>query len=709
MRSPLMAQCRPRGSSLDVGCRTHRATVGRRPAELGAAPGTRVRTVKLGDMRGDAEDIDRVTLLVGAGISVPSGAPSFWDLRNAFLRPLVGEDEAEAVGTELLSPELLFDALDDDRCETRRMIRAAMWQACERTRPGPNHTAVARLAAAGARVWTTNFDTLVERAAARADVALRVVAPPDDPSSVPAKPDGPPVLLKVHGTFPYTGDPPREPVHHDYDLLFRSSDVWVEPGRRWIERLRGDVTDRDVHVFGYRGADLDVVPVLLRLLPAARSVHWWELADKVEDLARLRRRFGALGEHVEVHAGDPSAALQELAVALTGDFDRTPVDRPDTPPITAPVPETWTAKAALHGQFRGAATARRDYAQAVLRDPLPLKGPAALRLLRSTGFDRERPGRLMLWTLAHALDHTPATSRSSLWDLYATLADARPVTATTERHVARLLHGPASDRPGTRIRAASMLKRVGDLPRAAELLGRALDTLTEQHGPEQRLEAMAAYNLAWTHRHAWALRDRERVTARYAERLDHLGFNWGAWLGLDDALLALAMGDVDEAGRRLADPFLDYARTRQRHPMYIADEAVVRALHAWHQEGPGAARPWAQEALRVALHAFGRAGTSTTEARLLLADLQRVEGRPEESGRTLDAIDAVAVSPLLKARAAVLRAAVDDDRAALGRLAETERRAGRHLLARSASRCAGNPSRADDPLIHPDLPLPGLV
>ena len=655
---------------------------------------------------GRMSDAERMTLFVGAGISVPSGAPDFWSLRNAFLVPLIGQQEAERLSSDLLSPELTFDALDDGRPVTRRLIRAAIWHACERTRPGPNHTAVARLGASGATVWTTNFDTLIERAARRAGIPATVVAAPQAPEVGRRAEAGGVLLLKPHGSFPFTGDPPVEPREHDYELLFRSGDVWAEPEAEWIRRLEADIADHDVHLFGYRGADLDIVPVLMRLLPTARSVNWWEVAGATESLERLESRFGSLGDHVRVRPGDPSAALQDLAAAMTGEFDRASVEPMGADPAPPTVPRTWTARAALVGQFRGAAAARRAYAMAVLADPVALKRPAALRLLRSTGFDRPAAGWILVRLLGWALEH-PREDQTVLWELYATFVDAQPPSTSTPRQIARLLDGPAGGSPAMRVRAGSLLKRLGALERSADLLAGVLSDLRTTE-PDPRLEAMASYNLAWVRRQQWELTGRAELSTRFAERLAHIGFNWAAWLQLDDALLALGRGDDATAGHLLDGPFLLYARSRLRHPMYLADETLVRALLRWHREGPAAAEPLIRAALVIAEQAYGRTGTSALEARLVLADALGAQGMRAAAVTALDEAEWATSSPLMLQRIALVRARQAQGRQELERLAGSRTDVAVPLIALTAAALLGRPTEGG-PVVSADLPLPGLV
>src|SRR5262249_10177656 len=122
-------------------------------------------------VRGEAEGL---VVIVGAGISfdAPTRAPGFGQIRNLFLErcgfeKLVKEEESKGeqgrwLNVNDLSPEQIFNALDDGREETQQQIRADLWRLCETRGPNQNHEAVAKLIGAGAKVWTPNFDTMIE-------------------------------------------------------------------------------------------------------------------------------------------------------------------------------------------------------------------------------------------------------------------------------------------------------------------------------------------------------------------------------------------------------------------------------------------------------------------------------------------------------------------------------------------------------------------
>jgi hypothetical protein len=658
-------------------------------------------------------DARQLTIFVGAGISVPSGAPDFRRLRDLFLTELVG-GAAVRVDVEQLSPELIFATLDDGLSRTRELVRQQLWRECERHEPGPNHLAVARLGSAGARIWTPNFDTLIERAAERLGLSWSAITTPAELAQAPEAPAaGHLLLIKPHGSFPFTGDPPCEPRRHDYELLFRTQDVWREAHEQWIDRMIADCQGREVGVYGYRGVDPDLAPALIRALPRAREVEWWELPSQASNLARLRRRFGVLGPQVQISAGDPSEQLQARAPGAAGEMSRqlTSGSAPiRTQESRLRMAVTWTTRARLRGQFQGAAAARRCYLAAIAFDPQQLKGQAVWKLLRSLGYDRPVPRRLLMGALRSCLGTAFGRRSTRLWILFATMLDARPDSSSDQADLAMLRASHLADSADVRVRIASKEKRSGALRDAEDNLELALDELRRRSEPVPGLEAMAVFNLAWVRRQRWRVAEREQLIRAYADRMPHIGFNWAAWLKLDDVFAALNRGQQAAAELALTDPFLDLASGLIRHPMFLADVAQARALLAWHAGDPELAERGLEDAISLALP-LEREGRSFTavDSHLLLADLARARGDRRRLERVLATTEPLRRSPLHRARARLLKAYAAADRESLRRLTEQGHAQGWGLIeATIAAIEAGGAAIEEGPAVAWSLPLPAL-
>ena len=158
--------------------------------------------------------------------------------------------------------------------------------------PNAGHRALAQLARAGARVWTVNFDKLIEQA----EAGLEVLAWPGPPTRAAN-------LVKPHGTL-------------GGQLIVGSDQVLRGLTERWRERLTRDTAHRTVVFLGYSGRDLDFQPVWDSVLGDTRKVLWFDQPDpdspgQVIDEARRRlllRRVDARGALRFMPAEPPPAS-----------------------------------------------------------------------------------------------------------------------------------------------------------------------------------------------------------------------------------------------------------------------------------------------------------------------------------------------------------------------------------------------------------------
>jgi SIR2-like domain len=649
---------------------------------------------------------DEVTVFVGAGISVPppTGAPDFRALRNRFLRFADPDLDPERFELDELSPEQVFDAVDDGREELRATVRRELWWLCEPNEPNPNHYATAALLGAGVTVWTPNFDTMIERAAARLSIAVGAVTP----GSPVAAPQAGPRLLKPHGTFPYTGDPPREPGGHSYRLLFQASEVWLLDDD-WTRLLLDDLEGRDVLVFGYRGADPDLTPIMLRGFERSRSVTWWELPTS-RNLPRLERLLDGLAA-ARVSAGDPSAALQGFAQRMAP--HRVPSPRGVAlrrPPSLGDVELSHVAKAQMLGQFRGSAAARRHLRRAVLWDPPENRGLALFRLVRSMGFDIPWARQPLLWAVGVALRVPRLRDRPRVAELYATLIDARPIRPGDRRAVRRLLALPGASRSEILVRVASTEKLHGELDAAIAHAHAAMRDIERRRRP--RLEAMAVYNLAWIYRQRGDFARRSRLVEQYGDRMPHIGFNWAAWLALDEVLVALHFGDVTRARQLMTSPFLTYARSLIAHRMYRLDDALNAVLLEWHERGPGGIDLRLKEILEAnPLRLLRRPPFTAVDTLIVLADHSRAVGDRSGMRGHLRRARRRTCSALQLAEADLVEAAGSLDRGRVVAVRDSAARRGFGLIEQTAEAVLADMAgrAAPTPVVYrQDLPLAGI-
>jgi hypothetical protein len=645
-------------------------------------------------------DAQEVTLIVGAGISVPAPteAPDFRKLRNHFLSRIDGLGKQIDFELDELSPEQVFDGLDDGREETRRAIRREIWWECEPKEPNPNHYAVAAMLAAGVRVWTPNFDTMIETASRRLGLKTTVVVPGDSLDA-----DGP-VLYKPHGTFPFPGDPPREPAEHDYDLLFQASRVWLLE-EDWADKLTADIRGRDVYLFGYRGADPDLTPVLLDAFEGSRSVTWWEFPSG-SNFERLREMLRET--QVKLEPGDPSAALLALGRSLAPHSIPSCPDRPPLrPPSAPPFEPSNVSRARILGQMKGAAVARRFLTRAIFLDRGAKKLPLLLKLVRSAGYDIPWLRTPVLIMLSILLKAPRARSQPKLAELYATILDSRPRRPSDRRAISRLRQTPFAERPEVLTRIASIEKLHGELKTASEDAESSLSQLSHRRNPA--LEAMTVYILAWTYRQQGEFERRAQLVARYEDRMPHIGFNWAAWLRLDEALVELHAGRGMKARELMESPFMGYARRLIRHPMFRLDDDLTAALVRWHENGPGDVDEMLTEILsRHPVRRFGHPPFTAIDTLIVLADQARAGGDLGAMQHHLRRAQSRTSSALQIAETRLVEAAASGSRSRLANLRTEASAHGFGLIEQNVEAIVAFSEGRDQSgqvIYRPDLPL----
>jgi len=498
---------------------------------------------------------DELLVFAGAGISVsaPSGLPVFNWIRDEILRQLKLDRYLPAPGSG--------DPRADERRAALRQVAAGLipepfmlelsragigvesWlsEVLSAELPNAAHHVLAELAAAGARVWTVNFDTLIEQASGK---TLDTVAWPEDPSPSAQ-------LLKPHGSA-------------GHRLIVTAEQVLAGLGARWLDRLRTDARGRTVAFVGYSGHDLDFQPVWDDVLADAADVLWFDTwtGGAMRQAAHkqlLLRRTDASGRLTLVRpAPIPAGArpgaepnpswdfiawcqdrhlIQAGPTRLRQLFDQPPAVR--YPPL--PGDTTWARPAVegLLGDYNGA---RRSYLRAAWRPGRQRR--AATELTASL---LNHGGNTMAALLAPAA-LLPSSGR---------LATAREVAhrkrlsawSRTGRHDA-VLRATGTLPPGTvstyLILRAEALRITGSLTEAAEAAQAARKQARAEQHPVRAANAAFQECLAllWAERLAEARECLENYLRPYAELA---ATRWVAWADFVAGGLAVHHGQAQEA------------------------------------------------------------------------------------------------------------------------------------------------------------------
>lgn len=482
--------------------------------------------------------MERLTLVLGAGASYPSPSdlPLFWPMRDALLRSFDIEPyEVDETILSGLAPERLFSILSEDSDDERHLYT---WLAdvLGGHEYNTNHWIAAQCLGAGAEVWTTNFDTLIEKAFDALVVDVHVVSWPEEPTDCRC-PRG--HLFKVHGTV-------------GSRLIFSSEHVLQGLSDAWSARLSKAITKRDVLVAGYQGADLDIAPIMQKYLPDARRTRWMELPGRSTE--RLLRRFPFLSSGGVIE-GDPSVALHGW-YSMAAKRERLP---PPPPPAVGhreqDLPRfdsSFLSGARLAAQLLGRRTARILFLRAVVRDrSLRRRIGAVSRLAESVLYD---PGYL-----APAIDLATLLDTRVLRRRRVTSARSRLVFLEGRSRRTKILDEGTwfleqhSDDIEIKLRVASAAKFNGGIARAIRLSREARDQILagETHRPS--LLGWASFTLGFSLRWAGDYLESQRLNDSLVNDFAaHGGPVWLAWGLYESGALAVLQGRADQGVELIA-------------------------------------------------------------------------------------------------------------------------------------------------------------
>ncbi|HEY1621195.1 MAG TPA: SIR2 family protein [Streptosporangiaceae bacterium] len=538
------------------------AAAARRPRAAGEAPQPRQPEA------GRTARASELLVFAGAGVSMPmpSGRPSFNELRGEILRqlglerylshpaaadqtaaasPAAADDFRPAVA-ERLAPEPFMLALARAGVAIEEWIRQVIGQAP----PNAAHQVIARLAENGARVWTVNFDDMIERGARP---GARCVAWPADPHA-----DG--LVMKPHGTI-------------GGELIVTAEQVLAPLRGDWLDRLRRDAAGRTVIFVGYSGRDLDFQPVWDDVLEGAAGAWWFDYWDagrpRDEAFKRgvLRRadergalRFSPPAPPPAAFAGAPGnpswdfiAWCQDRGLELPDGLDiggllgrRAGVSYP---PLPGDVRWARPAVLGMLGDYRAE---RRAYLLLLLH-PRYLR--RAVRALGNSVLNHGGDRIAAVLALGRLL---PAAGAARRWRERARLKRAA-IWARTGRHAAVLRI--TRDAPGhvvstELILRSAALRMTGSLDDAAGLARAAREQAIGERHPVRVANAAFQECLAllWAERLAEARRCLEDDFEPYAAIAATRWIAWADFIGGGLAIRAAVAdgGDGTEALRRLA-------------------------------------------------------------------------------------------------------------------------------------------------------------
>lgn len=614
---------------------------------------------------------DSLFVFAGAGLSwsPPSCLPMFDPMRDALVR---GLDVATERG---LVPEPFFSTLKRSGADIEGWLREVLdgeWNAA--------HYVVARLAHAGARVWTVNLDELIEAASGH---SLDVCAWP-----APARAA---TLYKPHGTL-------------SGQIVVGADQVLAGLPEDWASTLGEHVAGRVAVFVGYSARDLDFRPLWRQVLSRANSVHWFVMPDD-DERDYIRRVVGVpvtFWPHLPPPSGraNPSADFvswclssglvadvpPDLVAAMGG--DRRPWI---APPLRAPRPIARGAVLELLSEIRAA---RRQYVRGLVH---PRHARRAAR--RLVNLDLNHGGRPMAAALGAAAllpDIGPlrARKRQMLRKHTSILLNM----GAQERVLDRTAGAELSDVSTDLILRAGALRYLGRLDHAAALAEEALRRAIAERHNDRAANAAFQAAISWS----WAGRLNEAAAS-----IDLVGdlarlaaTRWLAWHDWLCAVLRINQGSPTTETLELLD------EARARFAVEGLNDGIISALTvqltATRQLGDPDEFRATRAALDEALRRRRSAVYYTRGHRFTAESIAFEDGEhARATGRTVDAdrhfqVVAASAYPLHQALGGIGLAANANDapaRAAYAdeaaRVAETIRADGLVALARRVGTSAG--------------------
>jgi hypothetical protein len=613
--------------------------------------------------------LDHLVIFAGAGVSAASGLPLFDALRTELFAdvlawPWMTKRTRLQLESSLaqLAPEFAVSLLDKQGESPREYI-------CERLSgalPAYEHRLLALAIARGARVYTSNFDQLIEEASNH-EIQVAVRRRVDDPV-------GPGRLLKLHGSCPGIIVSAEEVL---LSIQGPSADAFLDDCKKNAVELL---------VWGYKGADPDLAPLVRTGATKASKCTWIAFSDEdqreiesqIKDgfFPRIKcaRSNGNIARGLVQQILDPGA---DLPLEHQMSNEREPVQG-----ARYAIRRSSTRADAL-AQLGSARLGRWAWIGIALRGD-----KSAIRnVVRSYLYDSR-------CVQAIALSVLPTFTREGVspgaWKAHLTAAQGRGIRASDDHILDRFLSidnefDLNGDGVEIRSRVATMLRVRGRLADALGVLTSLATYAEESSTPSY--SAMTTghllYELSIVHR----LRGDFTQTQEVLRSIDTqnpaiVGANWASWLEDEHCAVAIGLGDVDAAeyhlsrAHRLADAYgrhrlaridlairalqLDVLRGIDFADAHVAVRATVRLARRSRLLTP-LRRAWFRGILADAARRTGEVEIATIQYRALLRSphllhqlaalagmaLTEVQNPPADVGLLMSAIGFTATELLL--------------------------------------------------------------
>ena len=178
------------------------------------------------------ENIETTAFFVGAGISKNSGLPDFVEFNKKILQ-LTTESEQNKI-IESLRPEVILQSMKDE-LGINSMSCLEIFRD-DSLNPNLNHIVLSMMLRMGARVITTNWDDLIEKACRNNDIPYRVIHTEEQYKEIMNKKpwnfsNRPVHIFKIHGDI----------ERKNTEFVFDSIKMTLNDCRDWTEQVEDKI------------------------------------------------------------------------------------------------------------------------------------------------------------------------------------------------------------------------------------------------------------------------------------------------------------------------------------------------------------------------------------------------------------------------------------------------------------------------------------
>jgi tetratricopeptide (TPR) repeat protein len=563
----------------------------------------------------------RHAFFLGAGASLPepSGLATFGHIRNGFIShlskvirqvdtqdiTLPQQDHIVKNLKEVTPPEAIFRLLDQI---DRTALQRGLLQVLSGGTPNKTHHAAANLLAAGGVVWTTNFDTLIERAAGLEPIAdPRIAFDQRDLASF----TNPNVrLIKPHGSL----------ARFD-SLIFRSQDVFRLLPQPIRDRLVQDVKDYFFVFLGYRAWDLDLKPILSDAVNQFGEGLWF---TKPEEENYVKETFAAAVEtgRLQICAAEKPSELfwkWSSANGLLSGLPTEVISSPNIEPLVSLVDNPRIAASLLRR------CGALSIARSLLWDELCGLRLSALEPYFSI-LRQQRSSVGQVYDAIRAVLNLirPSTFDNGLYRLAYTFFESGAYSVASS--VAGLSISRAS--PTRRVQLGASLRMAGRLEEALAVL----PTVPQDDPDLVDLEARVAFERAISLR--WLGRETEALALIQAvrDRVAHAGTHWTGWFYFEEAT-CLTLRNNTLAAERTALKADDIFRGTENLIGRI-DTQILLCTVCRLRGQPDEAWKYLESADQLLQLDGGRRSFTRRACEFERGELLRINGRYEEAARS---------------------------------------------------------------------------